>query len=173
MEQVLIRKVFPQEVALLQRIGRQTFFDTFAANNKEEDLRAYLDESFALEKLATEIATPGSAFYFGLNGDEVVGYIKINTGSAQSKPLGDEALELERIYVLQDFQGQGVGSRLFQYALNLAKEMDASFIWLGVWTKNLRAIAFYQKQGFLIADTQQFILGSDIQIDYLLKLPLR
>lgn len=171
MEGVVIKKVLLEDVVILQRIGTETFYETYAADNKAEDMRIYLEKSFALPKLTAEIQTPGSAFYFAIIGEEVIGYIKVNIGVVQSK-LQDQALEIERIYVQKEYQGNGIGEHLINHAVQLAQEKHASFIWLSVWTKNLRAISFYQKQGFIIADNTTFVLGDDVQADYLMKRPL-
>ena len=162
-----------EDLAALQTIGRKTFAETFADSNSEENLAAYLEEGFSEDKLGAELQNENSRFYFALQKEEVIGYLKVNFGDAQSEKQDPNALEIERIYVLQQYHGKQVGALLYEQALAIAKERKAPFIWLGVWEENPRAIRFYQKQGFVEFGEHIFQLGDDAQRDVLMKLELR
>jgi ribosomal protein S18 acetylase RimI-like enzyme len=170
MNSMTIRQATILDLAALQAIGRKTFAETFSEGNTEADMAAYLEEGFSEEKLSAEIQLPNSLFYFAENGDELLGYLKVNFGDAQTENQDPKALEIERIYVLQQFQGMSVGQKLFDHAYSMALARNAPYLWLGVWEKNLRAIRFYQKQGFVAFDQHIFQLGDDAQRDLLMKL---
>jgi ribosomal protein S18 acetylase RimI-like enzyme len=172
MEPVTLRQATLADVEPLQHIGRQTFFETFTASNSEVNMRAYLEEGFAAEKLTAELQEPHSAFYFAEQAGRVIGYLKVNTGPAQTEQHAANALEIERIYVLQEFHGQRVGQLLYEQALRLATQAQAECLWLGVWEENLRAIRFYQKNGFVAFDKHVFKLGDDEQTDLMMQLLL-
>ena len=172
MSPITLRKATPADVSQLQDIGRQTFAETFGASNSEENMRTYLAEGFAADKLTAELQEPHSAFYFAEQAGRVVGYLKVNTGPAQTETQTGNTLEIERIYVLQEFHGQRVGQLLYEQALDLARQAQAECIWLGVWEENPRAIRFYQKNGFEAFDKHVFKLGEDEQTDIMMKLPL-
>lgn len=157
------------EVQDLQNIGRQTFTETFAEHNSAQNLADYLEESFATTKLTKELNNPESNFYFAYVGNVLAGYLKINFGDAQTEIIDELAMEIERIYVLKDFQGQKVGQALFQKALDVAAETSCSNIWLGVWEKNHKALNFYRKNGFEEFDQHIFRIGDDEQTDFLMK----
>jgi ribosomal protein S18 acetylase RimI-like enzyme len=165
-----IRQISIHDLPALQTIGRKTFVETFAASNSEENLARYLAEGFSEEKLAAELKNESSAFYFAEEEDKILGYLKVNVGEAQNEPQDPDALEIERIYVLQEFHGKGVGLMLYEQALSIALEQNAPYIWLGVWEKNSRAIRFYENQGFVAFDQHIFQLGEDAQTDILMKL---
>lgn len=167
-----IRRVTQDDMATLQKIGRQTFSETFSAVNTLENMIKYLDHRFSAEKLAEELSNIESEFYFAGLGNRVIGYLKINTGNAQTESQGSQALEIERIYVLKEFQGRKVGQLLYEKALKIAREKKAGFIWLGVWENNLRALSFYRKNGFVEFDRHVFILGESRQTDYMMRLEL-
>ncbi|HEX2969997.1 MAG TPA: GNAT family N-acetyltransferase, partial [Bacteroidales bacterium] len=156
----------------LQEIGRQTFSETFASVNTAEDMIKYLDARFSSEKLYAELNNNDSEFYFALLQNRVIGYLKINSGKAQTELQDDKALEIERIYVIKEFHGKKIGQELYEKALEIAKTKKVSYIWLGVWEKNLRALAFYTKNGFLEFDKHIFVLGDSRQTDYMMKLDL-
>ena len=166
---ILIRPASPFDLAALQAIGRKTFVETFAESNSEENLAAYLEEGFSEDKLVGELRNENSQFYFALETDKVIGYLKVNFGDAQSEKQDPNALEIERIYVLQQYQGKQVGALLYEQALAIAKERKAPYMWLGVWEENPRAIRFYQKQGFVEFGEHIFQLGDDAQRDVLMK----
>jgi ribosomal protein S18 acetylase RimI-like enzyme len=160
------------DLETLQQLGRTTFFETFAAANTEENMATYLEQGFSREKLTRELSNPHSAFYLAERNGRAVGYLKVNTGAAQTELRDDQAMEIERIYVLKDYHGAGVGQALFEKALHLATEAGVSYVWLGVWEKNTRAIAFYTKNGFTAFDKHVFTLGNDQQTDVMMKFPL-
>ena len=157
------------DLAALQSIGQQTFTETFAEGNTVENLARYLTEGFSDEKLTAELENENSQFYLAEKDGKVLGYLKVNTEAAQSEKQDPAALEIERIYVLQEYHGKEVGVKLYEQALTIALHRKAPFIWLGVWEKNPRAIRFYQKQGFVEFDQHIFQLGDDAQTDILMK----
>lgn len=173
MEHIQITKVTLNNIGSLQEIGRRTFSETFAAVNTAANMQHYLDESFSIHKLTDELNDTNAAFYFAWLNEEVIGYLKLNFGASQTELKDDKAIEIERIYVLQAFHGKNVGQLLYQKALQIAEEMDADYIWLGVWEENMRAIRFYQKNGFTEFSKHAFQLGDDTQTDIMMKLQLK
>ena len=132
-------------------------------------MKAYLDKAFAEDKLRSELSNPESEFYFLFTDGSLTGYLKLNEGKAQSDIKDPDSLELERIYVSREFQGRGLGTLLMDKAIKEATERKKEYIWLGVWEKNSKAINFYKKHGFFEAGTHPFIMGEDIQRDYIMR----
>ncbi len=169
MNAVQIIPATPSDVLTLQSIGRQTFFETFAESNTEENMAKYLEEGFSAEKLSAELSQPESAFYFAVENDQVIGYLKINRGASQTEQQSNKALEIERIYVLKAYHGKNIGQLLYEKAMQLAQQQQVEYVWLGVWEENPRAIRFYEKNGFVAFDKHIFKLGEDEQTDILMK----
>lgn len=169
MNDLKITKATIDDVSTLQSIGRQTFFETFADVNSEENMKKYLDESFATEKLSAELKNRSSYFYLAVLEQKVVGYLKLNTADAQTEKEDVNALEIERIYVAKEFHGKKVAQALYAQAEKIAEEIKATYMWLGVWEKNFRAVRFYTKNGFVQFDTHIFRLGDDEQTDLMMK----
>lgn len=172
MEQIEILKVSINDIEKLQVISRATFSQTFTEHNNPEDMEAYLNTSFATEKLLEELNNPNAEFYFAQEDEKVVGYLKVNTGEAQTEHKDDDAFEIERIYVDQAYLGKKVGQLLFKKAIEIANAKKAPYVWLGVWEENHRALAFYTKNGFVPFDKHIFKLGNDEQTDIMMKLDL-
>lgn len=106
MNRIEITKISLEQLVQLQEIGRQTFAETFSSTNSEENMKTYLEEGFSIEKLTAELQNPASEFYFATLNEVVIGYLKINFGQAQTEVQEGNSLEIERIYVLQDFHGK-------------------------------------------------------------------
>ena len=133
MSDIKFRKVTVNDIDQLQRISKQTFLEAFAAGNKEENITEYLQKGFAAEKLTEEIKNDNSEFYFAQLGDDVIGYLKLNSGDSQTELKDQKALEIERIYVLKEYHGQKVGQLLYEKALEVARQRNVNYVWLGVW----------------------------------------
>ncbi len=172
MPTIAIQKVTLSDIDQLQKISIQTFSETFAAVNTEENMKKYMAEGFSLEKLTAELNDKNAECYFATLDNEVIGYLKLNFGASQTELQDEKALEIERIYVLQTFHGQKVGQLLYDKAIEITRQKNADYVWLGVWEENARAIKFYEKNGFVAFDKHIFKLGDDEQIDIMMKLKL-
>lgn len=166
---MLIRLIDIRDLAALQSISRQTFVETFSDQNTVENMHQYLREKLSTEQLTKELQHPDSQFYFIEENQQPIGYLKLNTGRAQTEMVDPNAMEIERIYVLKAYLGKKVGQLLYDKAIEVAKAMNATFVWLGVWEENPRAIRFYEKNGFVEFDRHVFKLGDDEQTDIMMK----
>jgi ribosomal protein S18 acetylase RimI-like enzyme len=160
------------EIEELQQVSKQTFYETFADVNTAENMQKFLQEAYAIDKLRTEMQNPDSAFYFARHDGNVIGYLKINVGPSQTELKDSDSLEIERIYVLKEYHGMKVGQMLYEKALDIAREKNCQYLWLGVWEKNARAISFYKKNGFVEFGQHEFILGDDVQTDIMMRLAI-
>jgi ribosomal protein S18 acetylase RimI-like enzyme len=163
-----IKKCTLVDARELQEISVETFHETFKDQNSPEHLNAYLERAFDLNQLEQELANRSSQFFFVYFNHEVAGYLKVNTDEAQSEAMGDESLEIERIYVKKKFQKHGLGKHLLNKAIEIALEHKKKEIWLGVWEENENAIVFYQKKGFLQTDAHSFYMGDEKQVDLIM-----
>ena len=132
---VVIRKVLPEEVEELKVISEDTFRETFAHDNTESQLQAYFDTALSEEVLLDEITHEESRYFFIIVDDVKAGFLKTNVGSAQTEQHLDNAFQIQRIYISQAFQGMGLGKRLFEFALQEARDLGCDWAWLGVWER--------------------------------------
>jgi ribosomal protein S18 acetylase RimI-like enzyme len=172
MEEIIIQEVTISDLLELQKISVQTFSETFASTNTEENMRSYLNEAYSISKLTDEFQNVDSKFYFSILENRVIGYLKLNFGESQTELKDAKALEIERIYVLQEFHGKRVGQVLYDKAIQVANQMQMKYVWLGVWEENKRALSFYKKNGFVEFDKHIFVLGEDAQTDIMMKLQI-
>jgi len=172
MNNIHIIKANHEDLEALQKIGRQTFYETFSAGNSEENMTKYLEEGFAYDKLSAELQDNAAEFYFAIVEDHVIGYLKINSGQSQTELKDEQSMEIERFYVLKEYHGKKVGQLLYEKAIQIAQNKGVDYIWLGVWEENPRAIQFYKKNGFVEFDKHIFKLGDDEQTDIMMKLKI-
>ena len=172
MSKIEIKKATISNLEIIQKISKQTFTETFSEVNTAENMANYVRENFNPEQMASEINNPNSAFYLASLENEIIGYMKLNFGDAQTEKQKENNLEIHRIYVLQAFHGKKMGQLLLDEVLKIAKQMEVNSVWLGVWEENHRAIQFYTKNGFVEFDKHIFTLGNDVQTDLLMQLEM-
>jgi ribosomal protein S18 acetylase RimI-like enzyme len=169
MNEISIREGTKADAALIADLSRQTFYDAFAAENTAADMDKCMNETFTREKLMAEVGAAGSTFLLASFGEEVVGYARLReTGNPLLLENG-VALEIARIYAMQKSIGKGIGSALMQRCIDIGREKNFRVIWLGVWENNQKAITFYTKWGFEKFGEHTFMLGDDLQTDWLMK----
>jgi diamine N-acetyltransferase len=170
---IKIKKCTLEDSCKLQEISYETFNDTFKDQNSPENMNAYMERAFNLNQLEKELSNSSSQFFFVYFNNGVAGYLKVNTNEAQSEEMGDESLEIERVYVKKEFQKHGLGKYLLNKAIEMAMERNKQKIWLGVWEKNENAVAFYKKMGFVQTGAHSFYMGDEEQTDFIMTKTLK
>jgi GNAT superfamily N-acetyltransferase len=164
-----IRRAGAVDAGLLVELGARTFSETFAADNKPEDMAAYLASSFNPARQAAELNDPASTFLIAEVGGVAAGYAQLHAGEPAEGVGGAKPVELLRLYVSREWLGRGVGGALMRACVDEARRAGHETIWLGVWERNGRAQAFYRKWDFRAVGEQVFQLGSDAQTDILME----
>lgn len=169
---ISIRIAAAQDAELLAELGARTFAHTFARDNAPEDMAAYLAAAFGPALQAAELADPDTTFLIAEVGRETVGYARLVRSPAPECIPAGRPIELRRIYAAEAWLGRRVGAALMRACLAEAERQQCSVIWLDVWERNARAIAFYQQWRFVQVGAQDFVLGSDVQRDLLMARPV-
>ena len=159
----------PKDLHVLVAVSRTAFIQAFEKANNPEDFAAYVQEAFSLETMAQQLYNKDTLFYLAYKGEELIGYFKTNEYGAQTEIKAEDGLELERIYVLQDFLGKGYGKEMLDRVFVIAQRKKKGYVWLGVWEHNQKAIGFYEKYGFVKFGTHPYYIGTDKQTDWMLK----
>ncbi|UOQ50191.1 GNAT family N-acetyltransferase [Gracilibacillus caseinilyticus] len=163
-----IRQCTIDDLYLLQEIGTDTYNETYSHLNTPENINEYLENAFNVDQLTKELSNPSSTFLFQYVDKNLAGYLKINEADAQTYNVSDNALEIERIYVKNNYRSMGLGKVLLDKAMEIAKERQKSEIWLGVWRKNKNAIDFHKNMGFESRGSYSLYFGDDEQIMYIM-----
>jgi len=167
-----IRVATLHDAALLAEFGAKTFHDTFEADNTEADMASYLATAFSPDVQARELQDESSTFLIAQVDGAKVGYARLRFGESRPCIDGRNPVEIARLYVDRPWIGRGAGPALMQTSLDLAAHKGCDVVWLDVWEKNYRALAFYAKWGFEVVGEQHFLLGTDLQNDLLMARPV-
>jgi GNAT superfamily N-acetyltransferase len=162
---MIIRIATPSDAATLAAISLKTFVDTFAPHNSASDMESYTSVAFSEEKQRREIETEGVVTLLGEEDSDAIAYAQVR--QTPGSPHGD--VELARFYVDQPHHGRGIAQKLMDAVESHTRILGGTRLWLGVWEHNLRAIAFYRKRGFVQCGAQPFLLGTDLQIDWVMN----
>jgi ribosomal protein S18 acetylase RimI-like enzyme len=160
------------DIDTLVVLSRDTFSKAFEKDNNPLDFKSYINSAFNRDTLLQQLQNPDSFFYFVYSENRLIGYVKINQLQAQTDLKSEDGMELERIYIKDEFQGQGYGTLLLQILKEKGKQAKKCFLWLGVWEKNVKAIQFYQTHGFSKFGTHPYYIGTDKQTDWLMRCDL-
>ncbi len=165
---ITIRRASASDAELIADLSRQSFYETFASLNTAEDMELFMSKQFSREILIKEVEEVDGIFLLAFNGEESVGYARLREGDQHPEFNSEPAIEIARLYATKGSIGKGVGKELMQEGIRIARDMNRTIIWLGVWEKNDRAIAFYNKWGFEKFAEHDFVLGNDVQRDWLM-----
>jgi ribosomal protein S18 acetylase RimI-like enzyme len=159
MAEIIVRIASNKDAELIADLSRQTFYESFAVDNTKANMDKFLDEQFTRQKLIDEVKQPWHIFFLAF----------INDGAIPLSLVSQSCIEIARIYSVKHTIGKGVGKKLMQTCHDIAKKKKKKILWLGVWEKNQKAIDFYIKWGFEKFGEQTFLLGEDLQNDWLMK----
>lgn len=168
MSEIQIVKAETKDAELIAIVSRETFYDTYAAENTAANMAKFLTQQFSKAKLMAEVGAEGNHFFLAYMDGEIAGYLKLKE-AIHPKLIDTSAIEISRIYVCKPFIGKSVGNALMQTAVNFAQMQHKDWIWLIAWKENKRALEFYHKKGFEIFAESEFVLGDDHQSDWVLK----
>lgn len=164
-----IRRCTLDDLETLQKVSAETYLATFGQYNTPENTQAYIHDAYDLDVLRREMTNKNSEFYFLFVDQELAGYLKVNILDAQSEPLDESFMEIQRIYIRVPFKRMGLGKVLMEFAIERARAFKKPHVWLGVWEKNYPAQKFYQSMGFEHYSSHKFVMGTSTQTDYILK----
>lgn len=157
------------DAPIISTISKQTFYQAFSAQNTKGNMDLFLANNFNVAATIQEISNAAITFYLAYKNIQLCGYAKVVEEDNAIEFANTKTLRISRIYVLDTFIGQGIGKDLMQQCVEKAKSLNKNVIWLGVWEQNLSAISFYQKWGFKKFGTEVFVLGNDLQTDWLMQ----
>jgi ribosomal protein S18 acetylase RimI-like enzyme len=167
-----IRQATREDAPVIAELAGNTFVETYGELGLKENMGRYVQDHFAPEQIGAEIASPGHWFYIAFLGHLPVGFVKSKVIREPKGIKGKKCLEIERVYVLKEFQGSSVGKELVKRVMLFARQEKYQVIWLQVWQKNEKAVQFYRKMGFVAYETDIFYFYDEIHHDFLLRFDL-
>lgn len=156
------------DAGLLSDLSNVTFIETFRGTCPDDDLMFFLDKCFNPTTISNELSDPDDLYYIVYSDGFPAGYMRLKEDYNEFPYMKKyKALQLKRIYVLEEFQGKKIGKELLNYALQIAADKDYEVLWLGVWEDNEKAKTFYQRFGFENTGyNATFNIGNTAQTDH-------
>lgn len=168
--EITIRRAEPTDANLIAVLGSATFYEAYFEQDIPSALANYILDSFSPEQITKEIAEPGSEFIIIFQKEKAVGYAKLREAPVAPGVASTNAIELQRIYIIERVWGSGAAEMLLEYVLNRVGQRGFDTLWLGVWTENKRAQRFYEKHGFRDTGGRlEFVYDAGIGINLVLE----
>lgn len=169
MQQPIIRRATLEDAQVLAKLGAQTFSDTFAHLYPPEDLAGFLAEAYSLERTQADLADPAKATWLVEADGQAVGYALAGPSDLPHPEVTAESRELKRFYLLQTWQGGGLGGRLFAEVMAWLERDGPRDLWIGVWSENFGAQRFYARHGFEKVGEYGFQVGGTVDHEFILR----
>ncbi len=166
---MVVRNAQPADAARLSAFGRRVFHETFAPDNNPADLAAYLDSAYTEPQQLAEILDPGIVTLLLEIDGSLTAFAQLRSAAKGNGVAGAHPIELWRFYVDPSWHGKGLAAQFMRAVEESALSRGADTLWLGVWEKNLRAQAFYRKNGFETVGSHTFVVGTDPQRDLVMS----
>ena len=159
--QLQIRLAKADDALCLGVLASQVFLDTYAVLGVRASLAEYVRSSFATSALQNLLANPEVMLCVAEASAHMVGFAQVSVEVAQPLVQAERPAELERLYVQRPFMGQRVGAQLLREAEELAAQRGADALWCSVWVHNVRALRFYERQGYANLGSSVFVMGHE------------
>jgi diamine N-acetyltransferase len=153
-----IEKPSAADIVELTKVAITTFRQSHGHSSPEEDLENYISQNFTEANFLAEIQNPLNDYHLLIVENKIVGYSKIRLNHS-IEGYDQNITKLERIYLLEEVHGSGLGKVFFDFNVSISKDAGQKGIWLYVWVDNHRAIKFYNKMGFEIVGSYDFAIS--------------
>lgn len=163
--QLTIRRATDADAPRVAEFAHRTFVETFGPDNTDENMAAHVARSFGPAIQLREIQDPDTVTLLAELGQTTAAFAQVRRGPFPPCVAGPSPVQLHRFYVDRPFHGRGIAQSLMRAVDDVGRELGGHTLWLGVWERNPRAIAFYTKCGFVDVGTHLCIVGSDEQTD--------
>lgn len=144
----------------LVELAKTTFVQSHGHSASDSDISAYIESKLNEDEFKREFVNPSNLFHLLYHDNELVGYSKVCFDSPYKVIELQAVTKLERIYVLKEFIGRGMGLKLLNFNMELSKSRLQKGMWLYVWIENIRGINFYQRAGFEIISHEEFKISN-------------
>lgn len=167
-----IRPAGLADAEAIAAVGVETFMATYRHTTTAKDIAAHLDRYFRSAAVRRELMRPDREYLLASVAAEPAGFIKLRDDDRPAVIPATSPLEIQLLYIRPSHQRLGLGARLVDAAVDVARQQSAQGLWLSTWEDADWALSFYRKAGFRPVGTQEFRVGESAYTDILMWLPL-
>jgi ribosomal protein S18 acetylase RimI-like enzyme len=171
-DDIVIRRAVADDAPRLAEFARRTFVETFGPDNTPEDMALHVAKAFGPAIQLGEIRDDDVVTLLAELDTTLAGFAQVRRAPPPDCVTGPLPVELLRFYVDRPFHGRGIAPSLMRAVEQVARDLGGRTLWLGVWERNPRAIAFYTKCGFVDVGAHAFFFGTEEQSDRVMAHPL-
>lgn len=169
-----LRRAAPEDAPALAALKlatfRETFLEGFGIPYPPDDLARFEAQTYSVERILAEIADPGHATWLCEDADgALLAYAHAGPCKLPHADVTAGSGELYQIYVRRSAQGMRLGPRLLSVSLDWIAQIYPGPQWLGVWSGNARAQAFYAAAGFTKVGDYHFMVGDHRDDEYIYR----
>jgi ribosomal protein S18 acetylase RimI-like enzyme len=168
-----IRRATEADAAALSVLAEATFRAAFSGRNTASNMQMHCEASYAPALQLAEIREASRETWVADADGRLLGYAQMRSDAASPGVAGERPVEIQRFYVDASCHGTGLAHDLMAHVLARAAAAGSTVVWLGVWERNPRALAFYRKWDFEIVGEHTFLLGDDPQRDVIMRRDMR
>jgi diamine N-acetyltransferase len=172
MSSITISKIPPEAADALVTISHLCFLSAYAGQIDPQEALDYLSSTHSKDQLHKELLQPDIDYFFAFHQEKIAGFCMLKPNQTHVRLNNEPAVQLNRIYLLPEYWGKGIGEQLLLFSENYARQHQASWLWLQVWQENKRAIHFYEKKGFKPFGFMDFYLGNTVHADWIMRKPI-
>jgi ribosomal protein S18 acetylase RimI-like enzyme len=166
---IRIRRAEEDDALALSVLAEKTFRDAFADSNTTANMQLHCAANYGRALQLAEIRDSGRETWLVESEGGLVAYVQLRLDATSPMISADRPVEIQRFYVDASHHGAGLAHQLMAHVLARAKAAGSATLWLGVWERNPRALAFYRKWGFDVVGELTFNLGDDPQRDFMMR----
>ena len=153
---IRIQKATLKDAKLLSELSVKSFLPAHGHSAPVKDIQTYIKANFTEQNYLEELSANNHNYYLCFKEDIIAGYSKVIFDEFCPNIQQKRTTYLSRIYLLEEFYGQGLGKEILEFNLNLCKKNYQEGVWLKVWKENHKAIRFYKKMNFKIVGESGF-----------------
>ncbi|QTN21492.1 GNAT family N-acetyltransferase [Rhizobacter sp. AJA081-3] len=162
-----------EDVGALAALASKAFSDTYRGLDEPHEIADYVAENFNTQTVTSVVSDPNATTLLAEVGTELAGYAVLARSEPPSCVSEPSPIELARFYLAEQFIGHGYGAQLMLAVHTEARRQGAQSLWLGVYDRNVRAVSFYERQGFTKRGGKEFLFGGRVYIDPIYASPVR
>jgi diamine N-acetyltransferase len=164
-----IRRAEQDDALALAVLAEATFRAAFAQDNTAANMELHCAANYGPPLQLAEIQDPARETWVAQLEGRFVAYVQLRFDAASPIISDERPVEIQRFYVDAAHHGAGLAHQLMSHVLTRVEAAGYAALWLGVWERNARALAFYRKWGFEVVGKHTFRVGSDPQCDLLMR----
>ena len=184
----MLRRATPEDAEALSVLASTCYIQTFGQLYSSEDLDRFIHEAYSPEVLRAELADPKRATWLlfleeseaeatapertearPASEGKLIGYVTVCPAHLPHPDVKPTDGEVQRLYLLREYQGDGRGSRMLEHALNWLEADGPRTLWIGVWSENYGAQKLYGRYGFTKVGEYSFMVGDHADREFILR----